>query len=131
MKYRTRIYYTDSRDLPSWENALGAARLPVFRGMRMDEDDDIRAALIQSLMRQGEVHVRAFQERHGIGFAEYFADDLQRLWPLADDGLVDVGPESIRATPRGHLLLRNIAMCFDRYLDQSVIDARPRFSRAI
>jgi oxygen-independent coproporphyrinogen-3 oxidase len=120
------------RDLPSWETALDAGRLPVFRGMRMDEDDEIRADLIQSLMCQGEVRVRAFQERHGIGFAEYFAADLQRLWPLADDGLVEVGPDAIRATPRGRLLLRNIAMCFDRYLDQtSVIDARPRFSRAI
>ena len=120
------------RDLPSWEIALDEGRLPVFRGMRMDEDDEIRADLVQSLMCQGEVRVRAFQERHGIGFAEYFADDLQRLWPLADDGLVEVGPDAIRATPRGRLLLRNIAMCFDRYLDQtSVIDARPRFSRAI
>ena len=120
------------RDLPSWEIALDEGRLPVFRGMRMDEDDEIRADLVQSLMCQGEVRVRAFQERHGIGFAEYFADDLQRLWPLADDGLVEVGPEAIRATPRGRLLLRNIAMCFDRYLDrESVIDARPRFSRAI
>ena len=120
------------RDLPSWEAALDEGRLPVFRGMRMDEDDEIRADLIQSLMCQGEVRVRAFQERHGIGFAEYFADDLQRLWPLADDGLVEVGPDAIRATPRGRLLLRNIAMCFDRYLDQTaVIDARPRFSRAI
>ena len=120
------------RDLPSWEIALDEGRLPVFRGMRMDEDDEIRADLVQSLMCQGEVRVRAFQERHGIGFAEYFADDLQRLWPLADDGLVDVGPEAIRATPRGRLLLRNIAMCFDRYLDRaSVIAARPRFSRAI
>ena len=120
------------RDLPSWEIALDEGRLPVFRGMRMDEDDEIRADLVQSLMCQGEVRVRAFQERHGIGFAEYFAADLQRLWPLADDGLVEVGPDAIRATPRGRLLLRNIAMCFDRYLDQtSVIDARPRFSRAI
>ena len=120
------------RDLPSWEIALDEGRLPVFRGMRMDEDDEIRADLVQSLMCQGEVRVRAFQERHGIGFAEYVADDLQRLWPLADDGLVEVGPEAIRATPRGRLLLRNIAMCFDRYLDrESVIDARPRFSRAI
>ena len=120
------------RDLPSGEIALDEGRLPVFRGMRMDEDDEIRADLVQSLMCQGEVRVRAFQERHGIGFAEYFADDLQRLWPLADDGLVEVGPEAIRATPRGRLLLRNIAMCFDRYLDrESVIDARPRFSRAI
>ena len=120
------------RDLPSWEIALDEGRLPVFRGMRMDEDDEIRADLVQSLMCQGEVRVRAFQERHGIGFAEYFADDLQRLWPLADDGLGEVGPDAIRVTPRGRLLLRNIAMCFDRYLDQTaVIDARPRFSRAI
>ena len=120
------------RDLPSWETAIDAGKLPVFRGMTLSEDDELRADLIQSLMCQGEIPVGAFQERHGIGFAEYFADDLQRLWPLADDGLVDVGPEAIRATPRGRLLLRNIAMCFDRYLDrESVIDARPRFSRAI
>ncbi|HSD16421.1 MAG TPA: oxygen-independent coproporphyrinogen III oxidase [Thermomonas sp.] len=119
------------RDLPGWEIALDEGRLPVFRGMRMDEDDDIRADLIQSLMCQGQVLVRAFEERHGITFADYFAADLRRLAPLADDGLVEVGPEAIRATPRGRLLLRNIAMCFDHYLDQAVIDARPRFSRAI
>lgn len=120
------------RDLPSWEIALDAGHLPVFRGMRMDEDDEIRADLIQSLMCQGEVRMHAFQERHGIDFAGYFAADLRRLRPLADDGLVDIGAGAIRATPRGRLLLRNIAMCFDRYLDQtSVIDARPRFSRAI
>jgi oxygen-independent coproporphyrinogen-3 oxidase len=120
------------RDLPSWEIALDTGHLPVFRGMRMDEDDEIRADLIQSLMCQGEVRTHAFQDRHGIDFAEYFAADLQRLRPLADDGLVEIGAEAIRATPRGRLLLRNIAMCFDRYLDQtSVIDARPRFSRAI
>ena len=54
------------RDLPSWEIALDEGRLPVFRGMRMDEDDEIRADLVQSLMCPGEVRVRAFQERHGV-----------------------------------------------------------------
>ena len=39
----------------------------------------------------------------------------------------------IVATTRGRLLLRNIAMCFDRYLDQPSDSSRtePRFSRAI
>ncbi len=119
------------RDLPSWEAAIDAGRLPVFRGMRLDEDDELRADLIQSLMCQGEIRVKDLQDRYAIGFAEYFSQELARLQPLVEDGLVAMSPESIRATPRGQLLLRNIAMCFDRYLDQPVTDARPRFSRAI
>ena len=119
------------RDLPSWEAAIDAGRLPVFRGMRLDEDDEVRADLIQSLMCQGEIRVKDLQDRYAISFAEYFSQELARLQPLVEDGLVTMSPESIRATPRGQLLLRNIAMCFDRYLDQPVTDARPRFSRAI
>ena len=119
------------RDLPSWEAAIDAGHLPVFRGMRLDEDDELRADLIQSLMCQGEIRVKDLQDRYAIGFAEYFSQELARLQPLVEDGLVAMSPESIRATPRGQLLLRNIAMCFDRYLDQPVTDARPRFSRAI
>ena len=119
------------RDLPSWEAAIDAGHLPVFRGMRLDEDDELRADLIQSLMCQGEIRVKDLQDRYAIGFAEYFSQELARLQPLVEDGLVTMSPESIRATPRGQLLLRNIAMCFDRYLDQPVTDARPRFSRAI
>ena len=119
------------RDLPSWEAAIDAGHLPVFRGMCLDEDDELRADLIQSLMCQGEIRVKDLQDRYAIGFAEYFSQELARLQPLVEDGLVTMSPESIRATPRGQLLLRNIAMCFDRYLDQPVTDARPRFSRAI
>jgi oxygen-independent coproporphyrinogen-3 oxidase len=42
-----------------------------------------------------------------------------------------VQPDRIRATSRGRLLLRNIAMCFDAYLEQPAAVAAPRFSRAI
>jgi oxygen-independent coproporphyrinogen-3 oxidase len=124
-------YSQNPRDLPSWEAAIDAGRLPVFRGMVLDEDDELRADLIQSLMCQGEIRVKDLQDRYAIGFAEYFSQELIRLQPLVEDGLVTMSPDAIRATPRGQLLLRNIAMCFDRYLDQPVTDARPRFSRAI
>ena len=66
-----------------------------------------------------------------LGIAGYFADALARLQPLADDGLVRIGSDRIVVTPRGRLLLRNIAMCFDRYLEQPATVATPRFSRAI
>ena len=119
------------RDLPSWQAALDEGRLPVFRGMRMDEDDQLRADLIQQLMCQGEIPVAALERRYGIVFADYFAAALAKLQPLVADGLVCVEASRIAVTSRGRMLLRNIAMCFDRYLDQPVTDARPRFSRAV
>ena len=46
------------------------------------------------------------------------------LQPLAEDGLVRIEPDRIAVTSRGRLLLRNIAMCFDRYLDQPAAVSR-------
>jgi oxygen-independent coproporphyrinogen-3 oxidase len=99
--------------------------------MRLSSDDELRAGLIQSLMCQGTISVRQIEERHGMRFTEYFAAELARLQPLADDGLVLIGPEQIEVTDHGRLLLRNIAMCFDRYLAPQPKDEKPRFSQAI
>ena len=119
------------RDLPSWEAAIDAGRLPVFRGMRLDEDDELRADLIQSLMCQGEVATEALERRYAIDFETYFADSLAQLRPLAEDGLVRLERGRIAATSRGRLLLRSIAMCFDRYLQQPASVATPSFSRVV
>jgi oxygen-independent coproporphyrinogen-3 oxidase len=121
----------NARDLASWEAMLDAGRLPVFRGMRLSEDDQLRAGLIQSLMCQGEIAIDAIEQRFSIDFRTYFRDALERLAPLVADGLVRVGAHRIEVTARGRLLLRNIAMCFDHYLDAPADVARPRFSRAI
>jgi oxygen-independent coproporphyrinogen III oxidase len=122
------------RDLPSWQIALDEGRLPVFRGMRLSDDDILRADLIQQLMCQGEIPIGALERRHGIDFHAYFADALVRLQPLCEDGLVRFEPGRIVATRQGRLLLRNIAMCFDHYLQTPAnpADIVPqRFSRAI
>jgi oxygen-independent coproporphyrinogen-3 oxidase len=117
------------RDLPSWQIALDEGRLPVFRGMRLSEDDQLRADVIQRLMCQGEIPIDALERRYLIDFHDYFADAIVQLQPLVADGLVKVEPGRILATSRGRLLLRNIAMCFDHYLTRPT--ASPRFSRAI
>ena len=122
-------YSQNPRDLPSWQSALDAGRLPVFRGMVLSEDDQLRADLIQQLMCQGEIPISALERRYGIRFQEYFADALEQLRPLQSDGLVIVGPKRIEVTARGRLLMRNITMCFDRYLQPS--SPASRFSKTI
>jgi oxygen-independent coproporphyrinogen-3 oxidase len=118
------------RELPAWEAAIDAGRPPVWRGLRLSEDDVIRAELIQQLMCQGELDIAAFEERFGIDFHDYFAPELLRVQALQADGLVTVAPTHLAATDRGRLLLRIIAACFDRYLHQDAAEPA-RFSRSI
>jgi oxygen-independent coproporphyrinogen-3 oxidase len=49
---------------------------------------------------------------------------------MAQDGLVHVGNDRIAVSSQGRLLLRNIAMCFDAYLDRPAT-LPVQFSRAI
>jgi oxygen-independent coproporphyrinogen-3 oxidase len=123
-------YSQNPRDLPSWERAIDSGRLPVWRGMQLDADDIVRADAIQQLMCNGAIDIAAMERRFDIGFADYFSVALDRLAPLAADGLVEVDTTAIRSTSRGRLLLRIIAACFDRYL-QPASSASGRFSKAI
>lgn len=125
-------YSQNPRDITGWELALDEGRLPVWRGRSLDLDDELRAWVIQGLMCRGEVDIKGVERRFHIDFGAYFADDIERLGRLVDDGLVEIDAASIRATARGRYLLRVIAMCFDRYLHRSETGASTaQFSRAL
>lgn len=120
------------RDLTGWEIDVHRGRLPVWRGISMSADDVLRAEVVAALMCRGEIDVRRVERRHAVAFEAYFAESLERLEPLAADGLVTIDDEHIRATARGRFLLRAIAMCFDAYLPAARADAaKPRYSSAI
>lgn len=104
------------RDLRVWETAIDTGHLPVWRGLALTRDDQVRADVIQSLMCRGVVDFSEIERRHGIGFESYFADALARCRSLVADGLVTIEGRRLRATERGRFLLRFIAMCFDGYL---------------
>lgn len=124
-------YTQNARDLPGYYMALDNGRLPVARGIVLDADDVVRRAAIGELMCHGLLDMRAFSARHGIVFANYFAAELERLRQLESDGLVELGVDALRVTSRGRLLLRNVAACFDAYLQDDVQAPQPRYARSI
>ncbi len=117
----------NSKDITGYYAPLDNGYLPVQRGLRLSTDDLIRSDLIQRLMCAGFVDLAAFEARHLLDFASYFELSLERLRPLEDDGLVDRSASRIAVTARGQFLLRNIAMCFDAYVDTPNL----RYSRAV
>ncbi len=123
------VYSQDATSTIEYEAMLGAGRLPVKRGIVVDQDDRLRAQIIQSLMYYDELDFEAFSKRNSVDFRRYFADELGRLVPLEQDGLIEIGQSRIRITSRGRLLLRSIAMVFDRYLASE--QNTGRYSKAI
>jgi oxygen-independent coproporphyrinogen-3 oxidase len=59
----------------------------------------------------------------------YFGNELERLAPLVEQGLVEVDEHSIQVTALGWYFVRGVALVFDRYLQAD--QARSRFSRII
>ncbi|MEZ5543898.1 MAG: oxygen-independent coproporphyrinogen III oxidase [Lysobacteraceae bacterium] len=120
----------NTRELERWEEAVDNGRLPVWRGLRLDEDDVIRADAIQSLMCHGRLDFDKIGDRHLINFRSYFTDALARLAQLQQDGLLELSAKGVEVTSRGRYLLRIIAMCFDRYLSTAAA-GMPVYSRTV
>jgi oxygen-independent coproporphyrinogen-3 oxidase len=100
-----------------------------MRGIEVDQDDQLRADVIQHLMCHDGLRISDFERSHDICFKSYFQNELINLAPLAKDGLVHVDEDEIEVTASGKLLMRSVAMIFDRHLNGD--ENNGRFSKAI
>jgi oxygen-independent coproporphyrinogen-3 oxidase len=123
-------YAQNAKSLPDYEAAIGRGELATSVGYRMTEDDQVRKHVIMRLMCDLELDTHAVEAEFGINFEEYFAASLVALGQFIDDGLVAREPGRILIVGAGRLLLRNIAMCFDAYLD-SMTRQKQLFSRTV
>jgi len=109
-------YSQNVRTLDEYYDLLRQGMLPTVRGVVLDRDDILRRNVIMALMCHFEVSKEAIETTHTIKFDEYFKLELAELRQFVDEGLVEITPEWVSVTPRGKLLIRAIAMTFDRYL---------------
>ncbi len=104
--------HTDVRD---YYRDLDEARLPVARGVAIDEDDRVRAEVIQQLICHNSLNKRRVESEYAIRFDDYFRNELERLKGMQSDGLLEIDERQISVNQRGRLLIRNICRVFDRY----------------
>lgn len=121
-------YAQNHHDLAAYHAAIDAGELAVFRGVRLEADDRLRRDVINSLICHFRLDFASVEARHSVVFADYFSRELRLLSVMEADGLLHVDDDTIRVTPRGRLLIRNICMVFDRYLREAAV---PRYSKVI
>jgi len=122
-------YSQNSRTLEEYNQAIDEDRLPLFRGMDLTRDDLIRRDVITRTICHFTLDFSDIENKWQIKFGEYFAEELNDLKGMVEDGLVEISENRLNVMPRGRLLIRNVCMIFDIYLKQQ--KAKVKFSRVI
>jgi oxygen-independent coproporphyrinogen III oxidase len=76
-----------------------------------------------------KIDIPQVEKTNGVVLKHYFAPELAVLDDFVNDGLITQDQDAIAVTPKGRLLVRAIAMVFDKYLQQR--EPTQRFSKII
>lgn len=124
-------YAQNWRKLSRYYDAIDQGILPIMRGYALTPEDLLRRVSINAILCQGKLDYAGIEQAFEIGFEEHFAEELRRLQPLIEDGLLQADNRSLSVTPLGRIFSRNIAMVFDAYLSQEQSENKPVFSRTL
>lgn len=120
----------NQRLLAPWRDSIEKGRAAIARGLTRTTDDRLRAEVIERIMCTGQLIYRDIERFFQLNFRRYFADELERLQPLATDGLLDWTSDGLRVTPAGLMFLRAIAKVFDAYI-RPASPQKGQFSRIV
>ena len=120
-----RSFSQNEKTLEGYEALLDAGTTPVVKGLILTDEDCRRREIIMRVMCDLRLDFAAMGQKFGgIDFAKTYARELEKLHPLAEDGLVEFFGSGFSVTPTGRLFIRNIAMAFDAYFSPSAAGTR-------
>lgn len=122
-------YSQNMKTLDEYYQRLDDHQLPVLRGIELGADDKLRRSIIQALMCHFELSIKAVQDEYLLDFNNYFAVELLELNKMEQAGLLQISEQWISILPAGRMLVRVIAMVFDRHLREA--RQSNRYSRVI
>jgi coproporphyrinogen III oxidase-like Fe-S oxidoreductase len=122
-------YAQNKKDLKEYYAQVDEKRHALWRGVALDQDDLIRREVIKQLICNFTLDTKAIEAEFNLDFDTYFAEDIKLLQTFINDELVTMHEGRIDVELRGRLLIRNICMCFDKYLRSRA--RQQQFSRVI
>lgn len=124
-------YYAQNyKEIEPWEKAIDNGDLPVFKGYALSADDQLRQFVIMELMSNFSLNIARVEKEFNINFKEYFDDAIEALKEFEEAELLNITDNKIEVSQTGTMLIRNICMPFDAYLNK-IPEEKRRFSKTI
>ncbi len=95
---------------------LRKGRLPVEKGLRITEDQQLVRAVIEQLMCNQLLDIPVFCAEKGVDYHRFVSlthFEPTRLDSLIKDGLVTFNNQCVNITATGSFFIRNVACLFD------------------
>ncbi len=99
--------------LAEYATTLDASRLPVASGHRLRPEEKLRAAAMEALACRRALDLAALSREHACSADAVMADDLRRLDPLREAGLLERRGERLRIAAGGEWALPRMLAAFD------------------
>lgn len=109
----------NEKKLEDYYTRLENNELPVYRGHILSAEDLMIRRHILNLM----CSFQTSWAESDMQFPE-LAEVLGQLEEMRDDGLLEIGPQSLRVTEQGKAFVRNICMAFDLHLKRRRPESR-------
>ncbi|MCB0343864.1 MAG: oxygen-independent coproporphyrinogen III oxidase [Bdellovibrionales bacterium] len=119
------------KPLNEYASAIANSGSAIERGVILERDDMLRAAIIQDIMCVGSINLSTFENLYDISFWDYFHKEQPQLKALELDGLLSVGDRVLQLSEVGRIFSRNVAMVFDSYLETHQKAEKPVFSQTV
>ncbi|MDD6055461.1 MAG: oxygen-independent coproporphyrinogen III oxidase [Helicobacteraceae bacterium] len=111
-------YAQNHKTMQDYQNSLDSGILPFAKGIKLSKDDILRKRVIMQLMSNFSLNFCDIEKEFNIDFKTYFKEALQNLKEYESVGLITIQDNKIQVSKTGTLLIRNIAMPFDAYLNK-------------
>lgn len=113
-----QFYFQNFYEQNLYREALDNDKFPIYRGLRLTEDDTIRREVIRHIRTFFNVEFDFFEKKYKKNFSSYFDKELGNLRAFEKDGLLKINENNIVISPLGEHFSPQIANVFDIYNDQ-------------
>jgi len=76
-----------------------------------------------------ELDFKQFEDQFKLDFKKYFAWGLNNLKEMQTDDLIEISDSGIKVKNMGRMLIRNIAINFDGYIERK--EDKAKYSRTV
>lgn len=119
-------YVANVQPLRDYRRMIDAGLLPIGRTRGLEAEDILRRAVIEQIMCNMKVDLRAICVEYGVA-ADHFAAEEEKLLSLVEDDICTLENGVLILPEEGRPLMRMVAAMFDTYLQEG----QKKHSRAV
>jgi len=115
-------YSQNFYELEQYSEALKNETFPIYRGMRLSQDDAIRHEIIKHFRIYDRLLISSIEKKWNINFNSYFANEIAKLSEFITDGLINLTDSFLEMTPLGREFTPRICEVFDAYANRPLYE---------